>query len=90
MKHKAGSEDLREAELVRFVFKVMDMQLASSTQENETMLEKSEVESRRVFKMIEIVGGIVDVWAASSKDARWCNCVVQRSCGDGLCLSLRV
>ena len=30
-----------------------------------------------------------DAWAASSNDASWWNCVVQCSCGDGLCLSPR-
>ena len=31
-----------------------------------------------------------DGWVASLNDARWCNCVFPRSCGDGLILCSRV
>ena len=57
--------------------------------------EQLEVESRRVFKMMEIFGGILleaddDGWAASLNDARRCNWLDQHSCGDGRSLSPRV
>ena len=43
------------------------------------------------FLCLRLLSSLFSVgWGASSNDARWSNCVAQRSCGDGLSLVPRV